>query len=99
MYTVYYQNFRVIVLNSNFNLTEQTKYLEQKLKNSEDKWLIVTCHHSIFSPAIGRDFKYGRKNWKPLFDRYNVDYTDTGKEYDRFEIIKYFETGEKFIKD
>ena len=182
VYTIDYQNVRVIVLNSNFNLTEQTNYLEQKLKNSEDKWIIVTCHHSIFSPAKGRDFEYGRKNWKPLFDRYNVDlvlnghdhsyargqvaemdkvvkqeeinktiyvtsvsgpkqykqdseqlknyikqgyqldksgnyvqffqvvtidqnkltyvaYTATGNEYDRFEIIKDFDTGEKLIND
>lgn len=28
VYTVDYQNVRVIVLNSNFNLKEQTKYLE-----------------------------------------------------------------------
>lgn len=81
VYTVDYQNVRVIVLNSNFNLKEQTKYLEQKLKTSEDKWIIVTCHHSIFSPAKGRDFEYGRKNWKPLFDQYNVDLVLNGHDH------------------
>ena len=72
VYTVDYQNIRIIVLNSNYNLREQTKYIEQKLKTSKAKWNIVTCHHSVFSPAKGRDFEYGREHWKPLFDKYNA---------------------------
>ena len=81
VYTVDYQNVRIIVLNSNFNLTEQTKYLEKNLKNSPAEWNIVTCHHSIFSPAKGRDFQFGRKNWKPLFDQYNVDLVLNGHDH------------------
>ena len=81
VYVVDYQNVRIIVLNSNYNLKEQTKYLEDKLKNSTAKWNIVTCHHSIFSPAKGRDFQYGRENWKPLFDKYNVDLVLNGHDH------------------
>ena len=81
VYTVDYQGVRIIVLNSNFNFSEQTKYLEEKLKNSTAKWNIVTCHHSIFSPAEGRDFRYGRKKWKPLFDKYNVDLVLNGHDH------------------
>ena len=81
VYTVDYQDIRVIVLNSNHNLNEQTKYIEEKLKNSTAKWNIVTCHHSVFSPARGRDFYYGRKNWKPLFDKYNVDLVLNGHDH------------------
>ena len=81
VYTVDYQNVRIIVLNSNYNLEEQTKYIEDKLKNSTAKWNIITCHHSIFSPAKGRDFEYGRMNWKPLFDKYNVDLVLNGHDH------------------
>ena len=81
VYTTDYQDVRIIVLNSNFNLREQTKYVEKKLKESTAKWNIVTCHHSIFSPAEGRDFKYGRDVWKPLFDKYNVDLVLNGHDH------------------
>ena len=73
VYTVDYQDILILVLNSTGHLEEQTKYIEEKLKNSSAKWKIVTCHHSVFSPAEGRDFKYAREIWKPLFDKYGVD--------------------------
>jgi len=81
VYTVDYQDIRIIVLNSNYNLKEQTKYVEEKLKNSTAKWNIITCHHSVFSPAKGRDFQYGRTKWKPLFDKYNVDLVLNGHDH------------------
>jgi len=88
-----YQDVRIIVLNSNFNLNTQTKYIEEKLKSSTAKWNIITCHHSIFSPALGRDFRYGRKNWKPLFDKYNVDLVLNGHDhtYARGHVPKIYE--------
>ena len=91
VYTVDYQDVRIIVLNSNFNLSTQTKYIEEKLKTSTAKWNIITCHHSIFSPALGRDFRYGRKNWKPLFDKYNVDLALQGHDhtYTRGRVAPY----------
>ena len=97
VYTVDYQDVRVIVLNSNFNLNEQTSYLEEKLSSSTAKWNIVTCHHSIFSPAAGRDFKYGRKKWKPLFDKYNVDLVLNGHDhtYARGHVPKKITTEQK----
>ena len=63
----------ILVLNSNDYLDKQTGYIKQKLSKSTAKWKIVVCHHSIFSPAKGRDFEFARKNWKPLFDKYGVD--------------------------
>ena len=42
VYTVDYQDVRIIVLNSNFNLNTQTKYIEEKLKTSTAKWNIIT---------------------------------------------------------
>tara|TARA_B100000989_G_scaffold265821_1_gene218925 strand:+ start:92 stop:1498 length:1407 start_codon:yes stop_codon:yes gene_type:complete len=81
VYTVDYQDIRIIVVNSNGILEEQTNYIEQKLKTSIAKWNIITSHHSIFSPAEGRDFKYARKKWKPLFDKYNVDLVLNGHDH------------------
>ena len=72
VYTVEYQDIQIIVLNSTSQLQEQTEYLEQQLKNSTAKWKIVTCHHSVFSPAEGRNFQFARDHWKPLFDSYGV---------------------------
>ncbi len=81
VYTVDYQDIRVIVLNSNDHKEQQTKYLEQKLKNCTAKWKIVTCHHSIFSPAKGRNFQFARDHWKPLLDKYNVDLVLNGHDH------------------
>ena len=81
VYTVDYQDIRIIALNSNGMLEEQTQYIEQQLKTSTAKWNIITCHHSVFSPAEGRDFKFARKKWKPLFDQYNVDLVLNGHDH------------------
>ena len=81
VYTVKYQDILIVVLNSTGLLEEQTKYLEEKLRNSNAKWKIVTSHHSVFSPAEGRDFEYARKIWKPLFDKYGVDLVLNGHDH------------------
>lgn len=81
VYTVSYQDVDIIVLNSNDKLEEQMQYLEKKLKNSTAKWKIITCHHSIFSPAKGRDFQFAREHWKPLIDKYGVDLVLNGHDH------------------
>ena len=81
VYTVEYQDILIIVLNSTGHFEKQTEYIEKKLKNSTAKWKIVTSHHSVFSPAKGRDFEYARKNWKPLFDKYRVDLVLNGHDH------------------
>ena len=80
VYTVDYQDVRIIVLNSTEKLEQQTKYLEDQLKNCTAKWKIVTCHHSVFSPP-GGGFKFARENWKPLLDKYNVDLVLNGHDH------------------
>jgi len=81
VYTVDYQDIRIIVLNSNDLLESQTAYLEKQLKSSKAKWNILTCHHSIFSPAEGRNFQFARDHWKPLLDKYNVDLVLNGHDH------------------
>jgi len=48
VYTVEYQDILIVVLNSARHLEEQTEYIKEKLGNSNAKWKIVTCHHSVF---------------------------------------------------
>jgi hypothetical protein len=80
-YTVDYQDVRIIVLNSMKRLEEQTRYIEEKLKDSEAKWKIITCHYSVFSPALKRNFKFALDHWKPLFDKYGVDLVLNGHDH------------------
>lgn len=81
VYSINYQDILIIVLNSSEMLEQQTAYVEKKLMESDAKWKIITCHHSVFSPAPGRDFEYGRKFWKPLFDKFNVDLVLNGHDH------------------
>ena len=81
VYTIDYQDTRIIVLNSNDLLEEQTDYIKKQLENCTAKWKIITCHHSVFSPAKGRDFEFARKNWKPLLDKYGVDLVLNGHDH------------------
>ena len=81
VYSVNYQDVLIIVLNSTGYLEKQTDYIKEKLSSSNAKWKIITCHHSVFSPAEGRDFEYARKYWKPIFDKYNVDLVLNGHDH------------------
>ena len=81
VYTVDYQDVRIVVLNSNSNLEEQSAYIEEQFKNSEAKWKILTCHHSIFSPAKGRDFQFAREEWQPLLEEYGIDLVLNGHDH------------------
>ena len=81
VYTVDYQDVRIVVLNSNTLLEEQSDYIKSQLENSDAKWKILTCHHSIFSPAKGRDFQFAREEWKPLLDKYGVDLVLNGHDH------------------
>ena len=81
VYTVEYQDVLILVLNSTGPLEEQTEYIKEKLSNTDAKWKIVTNHHSVFSPAEGRDFEYARRVWKPLFDKYGVDLVLNGHDH------------------
>ena len=81
VYSVEYQDILVLVLNSTGYLEEQTEYIREKLTNSDAKWKIVTNHHSVFSPAEGRDFEYARKVWKPMFEKYGVDLVLNGHDH------------------
>jgi hypothetical protein len=81
VYAVDYQDVRIIVLNSNDRLEEQTEYIKRKLESSQAKWNIITAHHSVFSPARGRNLKYLRVEWKKILDKYHVDLVLNGHDH------------------
>ncbi|MEM0968974.1 MAG: fibronectin type III domain-containing protein [Verrucomicrobiota bacterium] len=81
VYTVDFQDVRLIVLNSNTDLESQTAYLETQLRDTAARWKILVCHHSIFSPAKGRDFPFARDHWKPLLDQYGADLVLNGHDH------------------
>ena len=91
-----YQNARIISLNSAVHVSRgrrghgfeaeyiqplQTEWLEEVLKNNPSKWTIVVFHHPVFSPVIGRDEFEIREQWKPLFDKYQVDLVLTAHDH------------------
>lgn len=80
-YTLVHQGVRIIALNSNEKLQEQTEWLEQVLKDNTHKWVICTFHHPIYSTGNGRDNAAMRGLWKPLFDRYHVDLVLQGHDH------------------
>ncbi len=80
VYTVEYQGMHIIILNSNEDLDEQTPYLEKELKKKGFNWKVVTYHHSIYAPRRGlRDEMH--EEWRPLFDKYNVDLVLQGHDH------------------
>lgn len=81
VYTVDYQDVRIIVLNSNDQLEDQTRHLSEQLRDCQARWKIITCHHSVFSPAQGRNFQFARDHWKPLLDEYRVDLVLNGHDH------------------
>ena len=81
VYTVDYQDIRIIVINSNEQLESQTKYIEKQLKDQSlgGKSSPVTTQYS--QPAKGRNFQFARDHWKPIFDKYGVDLVLNGHDH------------------
>jgi len=80
-YFIDFQGVRIISLNSNESLEEQTKWLEGVLARNPNRWTIVTFHHPVFSSAQGRDSARIRSIVKPIFDRYRVDLVLQGHDH------------------
>jgi len=80
-YYIDYQGVRIISLNSNEKQEEQSQWLRDLLSHNPQKWTIITFHHPIFSPAMGRDNPELRNLWKPLFDEFKVDLVLTGHDH------------------
>lgn len=81
VYYMDYQDARIISLNSNRDLEIQAEWLEELLKNTSQKWIIVTYHHPMYSASSGRDNATLREIWKPIFDKYHVDLALQGHDH------------------
>ena len=83
VYSVEYQGMQVIVLNSNELIEEQASYLAEQLAKPGFHWKVVTFHHSLFSPRRGISDKSEmmEAEWKPLFEKYNVDLVLQGHDH------------------
>lgn len=80
-YAFEYQNTLMVSLNSNERLEEQAVWLEQRLAQNRQPWVVAVFHHPIFSAAKERDNEPLRNAWKPIFDRYHVDLVLQGHDH------------------
>jgi hypothetical protein len=78
-----YQGTRIIVLNSNEKIAEQTAWLDNVLttRPASVRWTVVTFHHPIYSTSPGRDNKAVRQAWRPVFDKHGVDLVLQGHDH------------------
>ncbi len=75
------QGLRIISLNSNERIAEQTRWLERALADDPQPWTIVTCHHPIYSTKASRDNPAMRDAWRPLFEKHGVDLVVQGHDH------------------
>ena len=80
-YSLVYQNLRIVVLNSNSQITAQAEWLDQVLRKNRSLWVVCTFHHPIFSTAKQRDNPELRAAWKPVLDKYRVDLVLQGHDH------------------
>ncbi len=87
VYYLDYQGVRIISLNTQPMLSyeeaviKQKQWLEEVLKNNDQKWTVITQHHPIYSTAMGRDNTVLRENFQPLFEEYGVDLVLQGHDH------------------
>ena len=80
-YTLIYQGVRIIGLNSNSQIEQQTAWLDQVLADNKARWVVCTFHHPIFSTGKDRDNAALRAAWKPIFDKHRVDLVLQGHDH------------------
>jgi len=76
-----YQGVRIISLNSNERQEDQIPWLDHVLTNNPNTWTVLTFHHPVYSPKVGRDNPTMRGNWQPLIDKHKVDIVLTGHDH------------------
>jgi 3',5'-cyclic AMP phosphodiesterase CpdA len=93
------EDVRFFALESSYMDPDQTKWIEDELKKSNEKWKIVFFHHPLYSSAAthGSQLKL-RAVLEPLFIQYNVSLVLSGHDhtYERIKTqngIQYFVEG------
>ncbi|MDO4228693.1 MAG: metallophosphoesterase family protein [Capnocytophaga sp.] len=69
-YYLDYGFVRFIVLNSNENIYEQGKWLDEVLSQTEKNWVVIVSHHPIFSGAKKRINEGLLENWLPVIEKH-----------------------------
>jgi len=84
------QGVRLVCLNSNERIEEQSSWLETALSNNPNRWTVVAHHHPIYS-ATSRDNPQLREAWQPIYDKYRVDIVLQGHDhsYGRTNLMTY----------
>lgn len=82
-----YQGTRFISLNSQAALLDssvmdlQAQWLEQILRQNENRWTVVIHHHPIYSTKNGRDNDDWRNRMEPIYKKYRVDLVLQGHDH------------------
>ena len=98
-YYMDYQDVRFISLNTMAMYVDSTTvplqraWLEEVLKNNENRWTIVTHHHPVYSAADDRSNPIVRQTFQPLYEKYGVDLVLQGHDhsYARGHNLRYGE--------
>ncbi|HIJ66255.1 MAG TPA: hypothetical protein HPP77_09935 [Candidatus Hydrogenedentes bacterium] len=80
-YAFEYGNALFVVLDSNLDPATQTRWLEDRLAESQAAWKFVVCHHPAYVSKPHRDSAEMRAEWCPLFDAYHVDMVLQGHDH------------------
>ena len=81
LYYLDYQGVRFISLDSNIEMEIQVDWLRKVLEENDNRWIIITFHHPLYSPASDRDNLEMRQLWKPLLDEFKVDLVLSGHDH------------------
>ena len=76
-----YQGVRMIVLNGNERLEEQSKWLKQVLRKNNNRWTIVGIHQGFYPSRSERDNPQYRDLFVPLMEKYGVSMVLQGHDH------------------
>ncbi|WP_053374897.1 purple acid phosphatase family protein [Paenibacillus sp. FJAT-27812] len=77
-YSFDYGSVHFVILNSESNIKEQTKWLSSDLENTDKPWKVVAVH---LGPYGGNTYKKV-KDWTKLFDKFKVDLVLQGHNHE-----------------
>lgn len=77
-YSYDYGSAHFIMLNTESNVKEQTKWLKKDLESTNKQWVIVSLHQGPYGGNTNKKIK----DWTELFDEYKVDLVLQGHNHE-----------------